>query len=245
MHAMLKTTEIEARLLTREPLMLFFSLAFPTILLTVLALVPALSEPAEDMGGVRFIDHFAPSVVVLTLALVALQGVPNVLAGYREQGVLRRLSVTPASPALILFAQLGLNFAMATISTMLVMAVGRLAFDIPLPHHMAGFALAFVVGIIALFGVGLIIAAVAPTTRAAGGMATVAYLLVIFFGGVMLPRFLLPDTITRLGAYAPPGVQALADAWTGSAPPQASHLLIMAGIAVLSAAVAARLFRWE
>jgi hypothetical protein len=40
-------------------------------------------------------------------------------------------------------------------------------------------------------------------------------------------------------------VQALYDAWMGTAPPQAQHLLIMAGIAVTAAAVAARLFRWE
>lgn len=245
MHALLTTTKTEARLLAREPLMLFFALVFPTILLTVLALVPTLTEPSEDLGGARFIDYFAPSVVVLTLAMIGLQGIPNILASYREQGVLRRLSVTPASPALILIAQLVLSLGLALISVTLVMAVGRLAFDIPLPQHLAGFAVAFVVGIAAMFSVGLIIAAVAPTARAAGGMATVAYLLAIFFGGVMLPRFLLPDAIARVGAYVPPGVQALLDGWIGTAPPEASHLLIMAGIAVAAAVVAARLFRWE
>lgn len=245
MQALLKTTTTEARLLTREPLMLFFSVALPSIVLTVLALVPALSEPSEDLGGLRFVDYFAPSVVVLTLALVALQGVPNVLASYREQGVLRRLSVTPVSPALVLIAQLAVNFGLAVFSTALVIAIGRLAFDIPLPRHLLGFVLAFLVGITALFAIGLIIAAVAPTTRAAGGIATVGYLLVIFFGGVMLPRFLLPDVIVRLGGYVPPGVQALQDAWIGTAPPDALHLLIMAGIAIASAAVAAKIFRWE
>jgi len=245
MHALLTTTKMEARLLTREPLMLFFGIAFPSILLTVLALMPRLSEPDPNLGGVRFIDYFAPSLVVLTLAMIALQGVPNTLAAYRDEGILRRLSVTPASPALILIAQLVVNLAAALVSTALVMVIGRLAFAIPLPRYIVGFTVAFMVGITAMFALGLVIAAVARSARAASGMATVTYLLAIFFGGVMLPRFLLPDAVARIGAYVPPGVQALTDAWIGSAPPQTTHLLIMAGIAAVAAVVAAKLFRWE
>lgn len=245
MHALLTTTKIEARLLAREPLALFFSIIFPTLLLTVMGLIPALTEPSEEFGGIRFIDYFAPSIIVITLAMIALQVVPNTLAAYREQGVMRRLSVTPASPANVLIAHLATNLGLALLSIMLVMAVGRIAFDIPLPRHMAGFIMAFIAGITALFAVGLIIAAVARTTRAAGGLATLAFMLVLFFGGVYLPRFLLPDVIVRIGAYTPPGVQALLDGWIGTAPPSGTHLLIMALIAVAAATVAAKLFRWE
>jgi ABC-2 type transport system permease protein len=245
MNALLKTTEMEARLLAREPLALFFSIVFPTLLLIVMGLVPALTEPSEQFGGARFIDYFAPSIIVLTLAMIALQVVPNTLAAYREQGVMRRLSVTPASPAHVLIAHLATNLGVALLSTVLVVAVGRIAFDVPLPRHMLGFVVAFVVGMTALFALGLIIAAVATTTRAASGLATLAFMVVMFFGGVYLPRFLLPDTIVRIGAYTPPGVQALLDGWIGTAPPSGFHLLIMGLIAVAAAAAAAKLFRWE
>jgi ABC-2 type transport system permease protein len=245
MHALRKITETEARLLAREPLSMFFSLVFPTLLLVVLALVPALREPSEQFGGVRFIDFFAPSIVVITLAMICLQVVPNALAAYREQGVLRRLAVTPVHPGFILIAHLAVNLAVAVVSTVLVIAVGRIAFDIPLPHFLIGFVVAFALGITALFAIGLIVAAVAPSSRAASAMATVVFIVVMFFGGVYVPRFLLPDAITRIGAYVPPGVQALQDGWIGTAPPQALHLFIMAGIALVATAVAARLFRWE
>lgn len=245
MHALRKIIQTEARLLAREPLALFFALVFPTLLLTVLALVPALQEPSEEIGGARFIDFFAPSVIVLTLAMVCLQVVPNALAAYREQGVLRRLAVTPVHPGFILIGQLAVNLAMAVISTVLLIAVGRIAFDIPLPHFMLGFVVAFALGITALFALGLVVAAVAPTTRAASGMATVVFIVVMFFGGVYVPRHLLPDAITRIGAFVPPSVQALQDGWIGTAPPQALHLLIMAVIALVATAAAARLFRWE
>lgn len=69
-------------------------------------------------------------------------------------------------------------------------------------------------------------------------------MVVMFFGGVYLPRFLLPEFLARIGDYTPPGVQALLDAWTGT-PPQPLHLAIMAVVALGAGAAAAKLFRWK
>jgi ABC-2 type transport system permease protein len=244
MHALRKTMSVEAKLFLREPLAVFFGVVFPTILLVVMGLVPALVRTDPDTG-VRFIDYFTPSIVVLTLAMIGLQVVPNALAAYREQGVLRRLSVTPAHPGNLLVAHLVINLGAALLSIALLMVVGNLAFDIPWPRHLPMFALALVTGVVALFAIGLIVASVAPTTRAVGMAATLLFVLVMFFGGVYVPRFLLPDIITRIGAYVPPGVQALHDGWVGNTAPVGSHLLVMALIAVVTATVAAKIFRWE
>jgi ABC-2 type transport system permease protein len=54
----------------------------------------------------------------------------------------------------------------------------------------------------------------------------------------------LPDFLIGIGAYTPPGVQALQDAWLGSAP-QLPQLATMAAITVVAAVLAARAFRWE
>jgi ABC-2 type transport system permease protein len=70
------------------------------------------------------------------------------------------------------------------------------------------------------------------------------YLLAMFFGGVYLPRFLLPDLLVRIGAYTPPGVQAIQDAWIGAGP-NPLQLGVMAGTAVVAGTVAAKMFRWE
>jgi ABC-2 type transport system permease protein len=96
-----------------------------------------------------------------------------------------------------------------------------------------------------MFAIGLILAAIAPSTRAVSALATVAFVTVLFFGGVYVPRFLLPDVVTRIGSYMPPGVQALHDGWVGTTSPVGSHLLVMALIAVVTATVAAKIFRWE
>ncbi|GAB3994801.1 hypothetical protein GCM10029992_10340 [Glycomyces albus] len=70
----------------------------------------------------------------------------------------------------------------------------------------------------AVFAIGLLIAALAPNNRLATGLATVVFMAVMFFGGVYVPRFFMPEAIIRVGEYTPPGVQSLLDAWNGTAP---------------------------
>ncbi|MDG9673514.1 ABC transporter permease [Micromonospora sp. DH14] len=244
MHAFRQILRIEARLYLRDLPTLLTIVGLPTLILVVLGFIPSLREPDSNFDGQTFVNYFAPSLLVVTLAMVGVNTMPMAMATYRERGVLRRLATTPAPPAALLAAQLVVALAAILASALLLIVVGRLAFDVPLPRHPLGFALAFVLGTAALLALGLLVAAVARTTKAAQALAVPLFLLTMFFGGVYLPRFLLPDAVARIGDYTPPGVQALLDAWTGPSP-QPLHLAIMAVIAVAAGAGAAKLFRWE
>ncbi|MCS7484893.1 ABC transporter permease [Umezawaea endophytica] len=241
---MLKLVQVEAKLFLREGASVVFALLFPTVLLLVLGAIPALRTPDPLFGGLRFIDGYAGTLVVITLAFLGLQRVPTALATYRERGVLRRLGTTPLHPGKLLAAQLLVNLAAAVVSVVLVVAVGKLVFGIDLPHHLVGFTVAILLGAASLFAFGLVIAALASTAKSAAGWATVAFMLIMFFGGAYLPRFLLPDVINTVGQYLPPGVAALQDSWVGTAP-SPLHLAVMAVIALFAGTVAARTFRWE
>ncbi|MET8039797.1 ABC transporter permease [Micromonospora sp. NPDC005215] len=244
MHAFRNILRIEARLYLRDLPTLLLTVGLPTLILVVLGLVPSLRKPDPTFDGQTFVSYFAPSLLVVTLAMVGVNTLPAVLATYRERGVLRRLATTPAHPAALLAAQLVLALAGILASALLLILVARLAFGVPLPRHPLGFTLAFILGTAALLALGLLVAAVARTTKAAQALAVPLFLVTMFFGGVYLPRFLLPDFVARIGDYTPPGVQALLDAWTGT-PPQPLHLGIMAVIAVVAGVGAAKLFRWE
>jgi ABC-2 type transport system permease protein len=241
---MLKVIQVETKLFLREGGSVVFAVLFPTILLLVLGAIPALRTPDPNFGNLRFVDGYAGTLVVITLAFLGLQRVPTTVATYREKGVLRRLATTPLHPAKLLASQLIVNLVAAVVSVVLVVVVGKVVFDITLPHSPVGFILATLLGATSLFALGLVVAALAPTARAAGGWATVLFMLIMFFGGAYLPRFLLPDVIATIGEYLPPGVGALQEAWVGTAP-QPLHLAIMALITLVAGTVAARTFRWE
>ena len=63
------------------------------------------------------------------------------------------------------------------------------------------------------------------------------FALVMFLGGVYLPRKMLPEFLIRIGDYTPPGIQALLDAWSGTSP-QPAQLAVMALITILAGTVA-------
>lgn len=244
MSAFATLTKTETRLFLRDRASVVLSVAQPTVVLLLLGSVPALREPDDRFGGQRFIDYFAPSLLAVSVAMLGLLVLPTGLATYREKGVLRRFATTPMRPANLLAVQLLIAVASAVIATVLMIATGSLVFGIGLPNHPLGFLAAFVLGTSAVFALGLVVAAVARRARTATGASIVLFLLVMFFAGVYLPKFLLPDVVVRISEYVPPGVAAMDDAWLGAGP-QPLQLAVLAVIALGAAATAARLFRWE
>ncbi|MFC0503706.1 ABC transporter permease [Micromonospora costi] len=244
MRAFGQILKIETKLYLRDFAAPLVTVALPLALLLVFGLIPAGRQPEAQFGDLSFIQYFAPSLLVITLAMTGVNILPTVLATYRERGVLRRLATTPASPGALLAAQLVISLVTILISALLLVVVGRLAFDVPLPRRPLGFTLALVLGTASLLALGLLVAAAARTAKAAQALAVPLFLVVMFFGGVYVPRFLLPDVLVRMGDYTPPGVQALLDAWTGTSP-RPLHLAIMAAVALLAGTAAAKMFRWE
>ena len=234
----------EAKLLFREPVAWLAAVALPSAILLIFGTLFASAPPDPGLGGLRFIDVFVPSLVVITVGTLGIQTLPIRLATYREKGVLRRLSTTPAHPLRLLTAQLITYLATAVVALALLIVVARVAFDVPFPRDVVGYLAAFVLGTSSLFVIGLLLAAVAPSARVATAVAIPLFFTVMFLGGVYVPRAALPDVLVKIGEYTPPGVQGLQDAWMGVGP-QLVPLLAMAILTMVGGALAARAFRWE
>ncbi|WP_410587426.1 ABC transporter permease [Amycolatopsis sp. lyj-23] len=244
MSTFTKITATEAKVFLRSPFMALAGVLLPSVLLLAIGAIPGMTEPSDKTGGYRFIDAWVPSLVVVSLALLALQSIPAAVATYREQGVLRRLATTPVHPANLLVAQLVIHVVVALAGIALVLGLANAVYDVPLPKHPLTFALTLLLGVLSTFSLGLITASIAGTAKSAGALAMVTFVPIMFFGGVYLPRPLLPAVLQRIGDYVPPGSQPLQDAWVGSGV-QPLQLAALAAFAVLGTALAARLFRWE
>src|SRR4029453_10880188 len=104
-----KITAVEAKLFLREPGTWIVGLLLPTLILLAVGFVFGPPKPEPSLGNQRFIDLFVPSMVVVSLASLGVSTMPARLVGYREKGVLRRLSTAPVNPAALLVAQLLIN----------------------------------------------------------------------------------------------------------------------------------------
>ena len=81
-------------------------LGFPLALLIIFGSIPSFTRPRASLGGLTELDLYVPILIAFVIAMLALNALPPVLAGYREKGILRRLRTTPVGPARVLAAQL-------------------------------------------------------------------------------------------------------------------------------------------
>ncbi|MYQ48548.1 ABC transporter permease [Streptomyces sp. SID4985] len=249
LHTTLLNTAVlrtEFRLFRREPGAVFWILLFPTLLLVVLGSIPSFRESDDALGGQRLIDVYVPVAVLISLIMAGVQSMPQALTGYRERGILRRMSATPVRPAALLTAQMTVQGAAALCSALLALAVGRIAFGVRLPEQPLGYLAALALAALAALALGSVVAAVSGTTKIAGAVGTMVFFPMMFCAGLWLPVQSMPHTLARIVGVTPFGAaaRALGEAATGHWPGW-EHLGVLALWTVLLTAAAARWFRWE
>jgi len=105
--ALRRLTVTELTLFVREWAGIIWGIGFPLVLLIIFGNIPGFRKPVSHATpGVSVLDSYVPVLLAFVLAMIALNVLPPVLAGYREKGVLRRLSATPVGSVRVLAAQL-------------------------------------------------------------------------------------------------------------------------------------------
>lgn len=239
-------TRMETRLFFREPLGPLLVLALPVLLVVGFGLIPGFGDPDPGLAGQAGTEYIASLGIGIVLAILGLSILPATLGTYREQGVLRRLRATPARPQALLGAQLIVVGAAVLVATALLVAVSALAFGVAVPRNPAGFGLALVLGSAALLSIGVLVAAVAPSAKAANAIGMIAFFPSMFLAGVYVPRDVFPTVLQRISDVTPLGaaLESVRDTWQGGWP-HLVHVVTMLGWALVATAVAARKFRWE
>ena len=101
----------ELRLLVREPVAVFFSLAFPLVIYVFIGIPYANIEVGE---GIRFIDTMVPGLIGTVGSNLLLMGMPIYLSELRTRGVTKRYRTLPLP---------GWVFAVAVLAAMMVLVV--------------------------------------------------------------------------------------------------------------------------
>lgn len=152
----------------------------------------------DDRQG-SLISFYAAGIGVMFLLFSAVGGAGGALLDEAEAGTLERLLSTNIGMtgllagkwlflALVGFAQLTMMFLW-----------GTLAFGLPLFSHLPGFALMTIVTASAAAALGLVLATLARTRAQLSGFSTILILTMSALGGSMFPRFLMSDTMQRIG----------------------------------------------
>jgi ABC-2 type transport system permease protein len=182
-------------------------------------------------------------VAVASLALTVL---PQLLASYRQQGILRRLRTTPMRPVVLLLAQLLMCTGLGAVSSLAVLVIARVPHGVALPQNLLSFALGLLLTSAAMMGLGLLLGALAPSGPSASGFGMLLYFPLLFLGGLWLPREAMPEVLRLLSDLSPlgAGVASLQQAAVGGWP-EPGHLLVLVLWSAVTIAAASRFFRWD
>jgi ABC-2 type transport system permease protein len=241
-----KLAFVETKLFLREKVAAAALLGIPVALVVGFGLIPGFGKPDKSLGGQIGTEYIASLGVAIMIVMLGLNGIPSVMGTYREKGILRRLSATPVRPLAVLTAKMMVWLATVLVSVTVVITVSRLAFHVPLPAQPGWFVLSVGLGVAALFALGMLVAAIAPTSRSAMGIGWLLFFPNMFLAGIYFPTDQMSPALQRAGDYAPLGaaLHAVRETWMGQHP-HPLYLGIMAAWAVVAGLAAARFFRWE
>ncbi|MGC4814806.1 ABC transporter permease [Micromonospora sp. DT228] len=228
----------EIKLLGREPITLLMGLAFPALLLVLLAGSFG-NEPDPEMGGIGGVDFYVPVYAAAAIAVMGFLGVPTHLAAYRERGVLRRFRAAGVSAWPLAGAQIIVTALMAAVAAALMIAIGFGGYDLNAPSSTLGVLAGFLVGTLAFAALGVLLGTLLPTARAAQGVGLLLFFGLFFIAGGGPPPYLLPDALNTAVDFTPMGplMDAVSDPWHGAGfnPTAVAVLLGMAVVATLLA----------
>jgi len=247
MRGVWKFTLLEAKLLLREPIVVFFSLIFPLMSLFLFGTIYG-NEPKSIFQGRGTIDISVPAFSVLTIATVGIGTIPSRISTYRERGILRRLCATPVRPFVILGAQVVVHFAMTLLELILLLIAGHLVYQVRFDGNPVNVFLGFTLAAHSFFALGFVIASLARTAREAQIISTVAFYPMIFLSGATIPIEILPEGLRRYVGFLPltHAVTLLRGLWFGETlRAHTKEVAILVGMLILSVIVSTKTFRWE
>jgi ABC-2 type transport system permease protein len=230
---------MELRLLLRNGEQVVLTLVVP-LLLEFFFNLPLLYDV-----GPRRIDFVVPSILALSVMSAAFTGLAIGTGFERKYGVLKRLGTTALPRSVLLGGK-----TLAVLVLEVIQAALICAFGFALGWHPHGNPVLVVfliaIGTVAFGGLGLLLAGTLRAEVTLAG-ANLAWLILLFCGGIAIPLSKYPDGVRAVLQYLPSA--ALSDGLhrvlqQGSSLPVAPVLTLVVWAAVALPA-AARWFRWE
>jgi ABC-2 type transport system permease protein len=152
----------------------------------------------DDRRG-SLISFYAAGIGVMFLLFSAVGGAGGALLDEAESGTLERLLSTNLGMSGLLAGK-WLFLSIVGMAQLTVMFLwGRVVFGLPLFDHVPGFVVMTVITASAAAALGLVLATLARTRAQLSGFSTILILTMSALGGSMFPRFLMSETMQRVG----------------------------------------------
>ncbi|WP_432547298.1 ABC transporter permease [Kineococcus sp. SYSU DK004] len=256
--ARLALARVRLELLTssRERDAVVFVFAYPVLMMVIFG---AVFGDQELPDGTPFARYFLAGIAATAIVLTSFQNLAVTIAREREDGTLKRLRGMPVPVSAYVLGKVGAVLVSSLAQTVLLLAVARLAYDVPLPadaEHWLRFAWVFALGTVAGCVLGIAASALPRSGASANAVITPLVLVLQFVSGVFFVYGSLPEWMRSVAELFPlkwmaQGMRAafLPESAVAAEPGGSWELgtgaLVLAAWALVGLVVCLRTFRWS
>ena len=153
-----------------------------------------------ERAGRNVVSYYAAAIGVMFL-LFTMTTAMRGLVQEEESGTLERLLSTDLTMGRLLFARWSFATALGCVQLAVMFLWGWAVFGLDLfaPGHLVGTAVMTIAAAAAAATFGLVLGAACRSAAQLQGLSTVVVLLMSALGGSMVPRYLMPETMQRVG----------------------------------------------
>ena len=234
----------------RNPASVFFTVAFPVVLLLIFATVFG-DETLDVNGGIETTTYYVPAIITLAVVSATMQSLAMSLVIAREEGRLKRGRGTPLPPWVFIAGRVGNSIVVALLMFTLIAAIGSLAYGVGFPwERLPAVVVTLVVGAAAFCCLGVALTAAIPSQDAAAPIVNALLLPLYFLSGIFIPDSQLPSGVIHFADVFPLRhfFEAFFDAYVpaqgGSAGLSWGNLAAVAAWGGAGLLLAVRYFRW-
>lgn len=237
----------ELKLSLRGMDMVIFAIFMPVVVVVILGAIYG-NKPAYDGAEYTFLAQSFGAVSAIAICAAGVMGLPLVISDYRHKKILKRLKVTPASPALLLMVQVAINILYAIVSLIFVYVAAKFLFGYQMTGSWFSFFCSYALVMLSIYSIGMMIGGIAPNTKTAGLLCSVLYFPMLIFSGATLPYEVMPAALQKFADILPltQGIKLLKVTSLGLSTDNAFvPVVVMVTLAVICIGVSLRFFRWE
>jgi len=234
-------TRMRVQLALRNKMFFFFSIVMPLGFFFLYSAVFAKSVPREVA--------FLLGPVLALNVMGSFWGLSATLVMFREQGILRRFHVTPATATDMLVSSILANYALTLPTVLVEVLLAKFLFHVPSLGDLLSVFLLVSIGTISFGSLGLVIASVTNTMQETQVLNQLLWLPLIFLSGATIPFTYLSKTVQHIALFLPATylVHGLKLAIVDNSGP-AKLLISLGSLTVwflLTLFLSSQLFRWE
>jgi len=233
----------------RNPASVFFTVAFPVVLLLIFGTVFG-DETIDVAGGIETTTYYVPAIITMAVVSATMQSLAMSLVIAREEGRLKRGRGTPMPPWVFVAGRVGNSIVVALLMLALIAAIGWALYGVEVPwDRLPAILVTLVVGAAAFCCLGIALTAAIPSQDAAAPIVNAVLLPLYFLSGIFIPESELPSGVIHFADAFP--LRHFFEALFGAYVPSAGgsglewgHLAAVAAWGGLGLLIALRGFRW-